>query len=174
MDRGFQRVVWHKGWGFRSEIEYDNSYYTPRYYDEMEVKNSKKFCADLWFDEAMEWMDGQIDKKQPFFTYLSLNTPHTPYDPLPEDLALFEGKVQSKDVARFFALIYNIDRNFGRLDDWMKERGINDNTVIIYMNDNGTSKGAQIYNAGMKGQKNSQYEGGHRGCLLYTSPSPRD
>lgn len=170
MDRGFQRVVWHKGWGFRSEIEYDNSYYTPRYYDEMEVKNSKKFCADLWFDEAMEWMDAQIDKKQPFFTYLSLNTPHKPFDPLPEDLALFEGKVQSKDVARFFALIYNIDRNFGRLDDWMKERGITDNTVIIYMTDNGTSRGYQIYNAGMKGHKGSQYEGGHRGICFIRWP----
>jgi len=169
MDRGFQRVVWHKGWGLASEIEYDNSYYKTRYLDQMHIKYSNQFCANLWFDEAMEWMDIQIEKKQPFFTYLTLNTPHSPFDPLPEDLALYEDKVP-ETAARFFALINNIDHNYGRLEKWLQERGIRDNTVLVFMNDNGSSAGASIYNSGMKGKKGSEYEGGHRAICFIRWP----
>lgn len=169
MDRGFQRVVWHKGWGLASEIEYDNSYYRTRYLDEMEVKFSDKFCANLWFDKAMEWMAGQVDDKRPFFSYIALNTPHSPFDPLAEDKAPYVGKVEDK-VASFYGLISNIDQNFARLDDWLDKTGIRDNTLVLFMNDNGSSAGDLVHNAGMRGKKGSEYEGGHRAICFFRWP----
>jgi len=171
MDRGFQRVVWHKGWGLASEIEYDNDYYYTRYYDEMEVKYSDRFCANLWFDKAMEWMDEQIDNEQPFFTYLALNTPHSPFHSLEKDFQKYKDKVKDPNVAHFFGLISNADQNYARLDRWMADRKIRDNTIIVYMNDNGTSKGDRIFNAGMRGKKGSGYDGGHRAICFIRWPN---
>lgn len=179
MDRGFQRVVWHKGWGLASEVEFDNSYCRTRYFDEMEQKQSEEFCANLWFDEAMTWMGEQVERKQPFFAYIALNTPHSPFDPLPEDYALYKGKVGDERAEKFFALIHNIDWNYGRLDRWLGEKGIRDDTIVVYMNDNGTSAGSGVFTAGMRGRKGSEYEGGHRGICFVRWPNggfdgPRD
>lgn len=171
MDRGFQRVVWHKGWGLASEIEYDNDYYYTRYLDEMEVKYSDRFCANLWFDEAMKWMDHQIEAKQPFFSYIALNTPHSPFHALEEDYNKYKDKVEDPNVAHFFGLISNVDDNYGRLDRWLEKRGIKDDTIIIFMNDNGSSRGDKIYNAGMRGKKGSGYEGGHRAICFIRWPN---
>ena len=171
MDRGFQRVVWHKGWGLASEIEYDNDYYYTRYLDEMEVKYSDRFCANLWFDEAMKWMDQQIEAKQPFFSYIALNTPHSPFHALEEDYNKYKDQVGDPNVAHFFGLISNVDDNYGRLDRWLEKRGIKDDTIIVFMNDNGSSRGDKIYNAGMRGKKGSGYEGGHRGICFVRWPN---
>ena len=162
MDRGFQRVVWHKGWGLASEIEYDNDYYRTRYLDEMEVNFSERFCANLWFDKAMDWMGKRVDSGKPFFSYIALNTPHSPYHSLEKDYEKYSDQVSDPDTAHFFGLISNIDQNIARLDDWMTERGVRDNTILIYMTDNGTARGENIYNAGMRGKKGSGYDGGHR------------
>ena len=171
MDRGFQRVVWHKGWGLASEIEYDNDYYYTRYLDEMEVMYCDRFCANLWFDEAMKWMDHQIEAKQPFFSYIALNTPHSPFHALEEDYNKYKDKVEDPNVAHFFGLISNVDDNYGRLDRWLEKRGIKDDTIIIFMNDNGSSRGDKIYNAGMRGKKGSGYEGGHRAICFIRWPN---
>ena len=171
MDRGFQRVVWHKGWGLASEIEYDNDYYYTRYLDEMEVKYSDLFCANLWFDEAMKWMDQQIAAKQPFFSYIALNTPHSPFHALEKDYDKYKDHVDDPNVAHFFGLISNADDNYGRLDSWLEMRGIKDDTIIVFMNDNGSSRGDKIYNAGMRGKKGSGYEGGHRAICFIRWPN---
>lgn len=170
IDRGFQRAVWHKGWGLASEVEYDNDYYYTRYLDQLETKFSDRFCANLWFDQAMKWMDEQAGKGQPFFTYLALNTPHSPFDALPEDLALYKDKVDDPRTANFFALIHNIDQNYARLESWLTEKKIRDNTLIVFMNDNGTSKGELVFNAGMRGKKGHAYEGGHRAICFIRWP----
>ena len=171
IDRGFQRVVWHKGWGLASEIEYDNDYYYTRYLDEMEVKYSDRFCANLWFDEAMKWMDQQIEAKQPFFSYIALNTPHSPFHALEKDYNKYKGQVEDPNVAHFFGLISNADENFSRLDRWLEKRAIKDDTIIVFMNDNGSSRGDKIYNAGMRGKKGSGYEGGHRAICFIRWPN---
>lgn len=167
MDRGFQRVVWHKGWGLASEIEYDNDLRYTRYLDQEETRFSDRFCANLWFDEAMAWMDQRAAANEPFFAYISLNTPHYPFHPLARDFARYRDAVEDPDLAGFLALIQNIDQNFARLDDWLEASGLRDNTLLVFMNDNGTAKGETIFNAGMRGKKGSPYEGGHRAiCFL--------
>jgi len=167
MDRGFERAVWHKGWGLASEIEYDNDYYYTRYLDQLETKYSTRFCANLWFDEAMEWISERAKEKEPFFTYLALNTPHSPFHARAEDYALYGDKVDDPNVAHFFGLIHNIDQNFARLDARLVELGIREDTLVVLMNDNGSSRGDKIFNAGMRGKKGSNYEGGHRAiCFL--------
>ena len=170
MDRGFDKCVWFKGWGLLSESEYDNDYYNTRYLDGLTPVVSGKYCTDLWFDEAIKWMDQQADNNQPFFTYIATNAPHGPFYALPGDVALYKNKVDSS-AAAFFGMLANIDRNVGRLDEWLEKKQLKNNTIVIYMNDNGGTGGVDVYNAGMKGKKGENYDGGHRAVCFFRWPA---
>ena len=97
----------------------------------MEVKYSDRFCANLWSDKAMTWMDEQIEAKRPFFAYIALNTPHSPFHSLRKDFTKYKDRVDDPLVAHFFGLISNIDQNCARLDHWLTEKKIRENTLIV-------------------------------------------
>ena len=59
-------------------------------------------------------------------------------------------------------MIANIDNNVGALRSFLADEGIAENTIFIFTTDNGTSSGARVFNAGMRGRKGSEYDGGHR------------
>ena len=100
-------------------------------------------------------------RKEPFFVYLPTNAPHGPLW-VPEKYAdPYRGKVNA-DIAHFFGMIACIDENMGRLDAMLKESGLYDNTILIFMTDNGGTYGLPVWNAGMRGGKTEYYEGGHR------------
>lgn len=168
MDKGFDKCLWIKGWGLRSESEYDNDYYATRYRNELDEKtNTEMYCTDLWFHEAKDWMETKQDAGEPFFTYIALNAPHGPFDAPLEDYNYYKDKVANEKVASFLGMIHNIDANMAGLDKWMVSRGLKDNTILIYMGDNGTANGETVYNAGLRGKKGSHYEGGHRApCFI--------
>ncbi len=166
MDRGFDHAVWHKGWGISSVPDrWNNDYFDDTYWVNDETKAFRGYCTDIWFDEAMAWMGACGRDRAPFFAYLSLNAPHgplfvadnyrQPYADLPRPLATF------------FGMIANIDENMGRLEDMLERSGLDDNTILIFMTDNGGTVGVRFYNAGMRGGKMSLYDGGHRvPCLI--------
>jgi arylsulfatase A-like enzyme len=162
MDNGFDKSIWVKGWGLLSEMEYDNDYYETRYLDSLTTKYSNKYCSNLWFDKAMEWMDESAKSDKPFFTYIALNAPHGPFDSPKQDYDFYKDKVTNEKTASFFGMIKNIDRNMSRLENWMEAKGLKENTILIYMTDNGTAQGEDVFNADMRGKKTSLYEGGHR------------
>jgi arylsulfatase A-like enzyme len=166
MDRGFDKAVWFKGWGLQSEIEFDNDYVNPRYLDDLTEKRASKYCTDLWFDEAMSWMQQQTKSNQPFFTYLPTNTPHMPLWPPASHADLYKDKVDA-NTAAFFAMIANLDDNIGRLEKWLKDSGQYENTIVVFFTDNGGTVGRSVTNAGLRDAKSSHYEGGHRvPCFL--------
>jgi arylsulfatase A-like enzyme len=169
MDRGFEKCIWHQGWGLASAIEFDNDYYNTRYLDSLDAHISNMYCTDLWFKEAMKWMDEMNAAKQPFFTYLATNTPHGPLYAPNKDSAFYGGKVNGQE-AMFFGMIKNIDDNVASLEKWLTEKKLKKNTILIFMTDNGGTAGVNIYNAGMKGKKASNYEGGHRAACFVRWP----
>jgi arylsulfatase A-like enzyme len=170
MDRGFEKCIWFKGWGLLSEAEYDNDYYQTRYLDSLKTIQSNKYCTDLWFDEAMNWMDKMNNEHQLFFVYLPTNSPHGPFYALKDDYEFYKTKVKDSSTAEFFGMIKNIDKNLGRLDRWLEERHLKNNTLIVLMNDNGGTGGVNIYNAGMRGKKGDNYDGGHRAACFIRWP----
>lgn len=170
MDRGFQKSIWTKGWGLLSETEFDNDYYKTRYQDSLEIKYSNKYCTDLWFDEAMKWMDTQ-NGTQPFFTYIALNAPHGPFHSPKEEVAFYRDKVSDSTAASFLGMVSNIDKNMEKLDQWLVKRNLKSNTLVIFMNDNGGTGGVKVYNANMRGEKTSTYDGGHRAACFINWPA---
>jgi len=101
----------------------------------------------------------EANKDRPFFCYLPTNAPHGPYNVADKYSKPYRDKGIAADQANFYGMITNIDENMGRLMRRLKELKLEQNTILIFMTDNGTSGS---YAGGMRGKKGSEYEGGHR------------
>jgi arylsulfatase A-like enzyme len=78
--------------------------------------------------------------------------------------------VKNPNTAKFFGMIANIDDNVGRLVDQLKEWGLERETLLIFMNDNGGTAGVSVHNSGMRGQKNTPWLGGTRAASFWRWP----
>src|SRR5204862_490303 len=83
-----------------------------------------------------------VKGRQPFFAMITTNAPHAPLQVRPEDEARYTGKVPDANTAKYFGMVANIDDNIGRLLDHLRETGLERDTLVIFMNDNGGSGGA--------------------------------
>jgi arylsulfatase len=159
MERGFQEAKYHLGWGLSSAPEFDNDYFNGRYMDKGVSKRFNGYCCDFWFSQAMDWMRARKQNNEPFFCYLPTNTPHGPTWVAEKYSAPYRKPMLPAD---FFGMIANLDENLGKLDVFLRETGLRDNTILIFMTDNGATGGFNVHNAGMRGRKTQIYEGGHR------------
>ena len=169
-DRGFDHCVAHKGGGVGHFPDFwGNNYFDDTYFQNGKQQDYIGYCTDIWFDEAMKFIDQQ-DPEQPFFIYIATNAPHTPYLVADKYAAQYRNNPEIP-APEFYGMITNIDENFGRLLAFLDERNLTDNTILVFMTDNGSSGGVRCdknsfpikgFNAGMRGMKGSYYEGGHR------------
>jgi arylsulfatase len=132
------------------------------------IVQTEGFCTDLFFDASLAWIKRQHEAKQPYLAYISLNAPHGPmYAPESYKRRFLELGYDKSTAARY-GMVENIDDNVGIMMERLKEWQALDNTLIIFMTDNGMSmapikqKGKKFYpyNAGLKGRKNTPWEGG--------------
>jgi arylsulfatase A-like enzyme len=165
--RGFDEVFIHGGGGIGQTFPGscgdapDNMYNDPAILHNGTFEKTRGFCTDLFFGQALKWIDGRRGSGRPFFALITPNAAHTPLQ-CPEEYASRHAGQVPPDVARFFGLIENIDDNFGRLLAKLKDTGLEDNTLVIFLTDNGGTLGVQVFNAGMRGQKVTPYQGGTR------------
>ena len=159
MDRGFHEAKYFRGFGMSSAPEFDNDYFNGYYLDKGDRKQFQGYCTDFWFGEAMKWMGEQHRNNQPFFVYLPTNAPHGPTWVADEFSAPYRKPGLPAD---FFGMIANIDMNLGKLEKFLTDSGLRENTILVFMSDNGGTGGVRVFNAGMRGNKTTYYEGGHR------------
>lgn len=159
MERGFETAKYHLGWGFSAAPEFDNDYFNGRYMDNGVSKRFEGYCTDFWFREAKDWIEERRAKNEPFFCYLPTNTPHGPAWVAPKYSEPYRQKGQPAD---FFGMIANLDENLAALEKYLKAAGLKDNTIFIFMTDNGGTAGVPVFNAGMRARKTQIYDGGHR------------
>jgi len=173
-DRGFDLTVHHGAWGIGSIADY----YRNTYWDAVLSVNDNTeefegYCTDVWFDLAKEYIVNSSNSDQPYFMYLATNCPHAPHLCDDEYSDPYKDKVNTLQEAKFFGQISNIDENVGKLMSLLDSLGKADNTIVIYLTDNGSSRGYDIFNAGMRGHKTEPYEGGHRVPLFFRWPDGR-
>ena len=159
IDQGFEESVVSRGARSRPHTSPETeSYFDPVFSHNGELERYEGYSTDIYFNEAMRFIasaDGC-----PFFVYLSTNAPHSPYlvpDNYREPYAA-QG-LDDKD-ARIYGMITNIDDNVGRLLANLDELGLAEETIVIFMTDNGPT--TRRYNAGLRDDKGSTYEGGVR------------
>ncbi|MCG8601533.1 MAG: arylsulfatase, partial [Verrucomicrobiales bacterium] len=173
-DQGFDESLIHRGGGLAQPsepIENERRYTDPILFRNGEEVQAEGYCTDIYFDEAIEFMDQSKKAGKPFFVYLPPNAPHGPYHDVPEDLLkhyqsvdlapILEGKESEKHkdtVARVFAMVENIDQNMGKLDAYLKESGQFENTIVMFFTDNGPN--SMRYVGPFRGMKSHVHEGG--------------
>lgn len=163
--RGFDEVFMHGAGGIGQSYAGScgdapgNKYFDPAILHNNTFVKTKGFCTDIFFNQAMTWMESQKDKK-PFFAYISTNAPHGPFIAPDSYKKKFEEAGFPKSTVGFYGMIENIDDNIARLSQKLDQLGIADDTLLIFMTDNGPA--ASKYNGDHKGKKNSVDEGGTR------------
>jgi arylsulfatase A-like enzyme len=158
-DKGFQEVLVHGGGGVGQTPDYwGNDYFDDTYFRNGQPEKCQGYCTDIFFDAAMEFIEANRDA--PFFVYLPTNAPHGPYNVDPKYSQPYEDAGVERQQARFWGMITNFDENMGRLMAKLDELELADDTILVFLTDNGTS--GEGFNAGMRGRKGSEYDGGHR------------
>jgi arylsulfatase len=159
IDKGFEESVYHLGWGMLdSTPEFDNPLIDGRCFHNGRPEKFKGHCTDLWFDRAIAWMAERKKNGEPFLCYLPTNAPHAPYVEAEEYVQPYRGK----GPAGFFGMIAHLDKRFGDLDKFLTDSGLRENTIVIFMTDNGGTAGVKTHNAGLRAGKTTYYDGGHR------------
>ena len=164
-DRGFQETLCFP----LQEISSLSDYWENDYFDPMLNHNGKHerfvgYCTDIFFDQAIQWMTVQQATKKPFLCYLPLNACHGPqWSPEPIRAKLRkEFPNLSPGQIGYLAMLVNADANVGRLETFLVDHGLRDNTIVVFLSDNGGYSLIGTYNAGMRDGKSRLAEGGHR------------
>jgi arylsulfatase/arylsulfatase A len=190
MDQGFETAVVHRGGGIgqpSDPLQARRQYTDPVLFRNGVAEAFHGYCTDIYYREACAFIERARDAKQPFFVYLPDNTPHGPFHDVPEDLyrhylskkitpESFPNvpgghpvpQIDADFLARVFAMISNVDRNVGRLLDRLEQLELTDNTIVIFMCDNGPN--SRRFVRGYRANKGSVYEGGIRSPFFIRWP----
>jgi arylsulfatase A-like enzyme len=181
--RGFDKSIVHGAGGVGQAPDYwGNDYTDDHYKDNGTWRPFEGYCTDVWFREAMRFIDDSKD--QPFFLYLPTNVAHQTRPHAPERHRARYSEADTNDTLRtYWAMLDNFDENLGLLLEKLGKSGQLENTILLFMSDNGTCMGegeypkeqratwSETYNGGMRGQKGSHYEGGHRVFCFIRHPA---
>lgn len=183
--RGFDEAFIHGAGGIGQAYDCscadvpNNKYFDPVIRHNGAFVKTEGFCTDLFFTAALGWIKQQSQQQQPFFAYVVTNAPHGPFVAPPKNAQRFSELGFGEDQAGFYGMVENIDENVGRLMSKLEQWQLLDNTLVIFMSDNGMTGGGSgdprkplghfsdgtrldFYNADMKGLKGSADEGGVR------------
>ncbi len=119
---------------------------------------TKGFITDVLTDEAIKFIGK--NSEEPFFCYLPYNAPHSPFQVPDKYFNKYKNKGLDDELAAVYGMVENVDDNVGRLLNYLKTNNLEENTIVIFMTDNGPN--TVRYNGVMRGIKGSVHEGGVR------------
>ena len=170
IDQGFEEAIWHKSGGIGQTPDKPNSYLDPWLWRNDEKFQSRGYCTDVFFEAAAEFIERHRD--EPFFVYLPTNAPHTPLEIADAYWKPYADAGVDETTAKVYGMVENIDQNFDRLLTRLEELELADDTIIVFLSDNGPQQ--QRYTAGLRGRKSSTYEGGIRALSFWRWPQGFD
>lgn len=149
------------------------NYFSPVLEHNGDLVKGDGFIIDDLTNHALSFIEE--NKNNPFFVYIPYNTPHSPMQVPEKWWTRFEGwepglghhdpgKENLQHTRAALAMCENIDWNVGRIIKTLGDLGLEENTIIIYLSDNGPN--GWRWNGGMKGMKGSTDEGGVRSPMI--------
>jgi arylsulfatase A-like enzyme len=181
---------WHLGGGKKGpgyaphERGFDEAIFTsnqlgrtnPKLSHNGKMRTFNGYCVDVVFSECMKWVDEIRSRDAPYFAYVATSAPHVPLAAPAEYRELYADAPLTSKAKTYYAMISNIDSNFGKLLGWLDDKkGAKRETIVIFMTDNGhaisgasgaghdkygTLSNKGLFNAGMRGGKGQPWQGG--------------
>lgn len=135
-----------------------------------ELFKPKRYVTDYLTDEAEKAIEANRNK--PFFLYLAYTAPHTPLQATKDDYEAL-AHIEDHTLRVYAAMVRNLDRNIGRVLKSLKDKGLDDNTIVIFTSDNGGAHyvGLDGLNSPYRGWKATFFEGGIRVPLFMRWPA---
>ncbi len=173
-NRGFDEVFIHGAGGIGQAYPGScadvpgNTYFDPIIRHNGTFVKTAGFCTDVFFAQALAWIKEKSEENKPFFAYIATNAPHAPFNAPERYKKKFIEQHYPLNSQGYYGMIENIDDNLGILMEKLNALKLSDNTLLIFMSDNGKpfnggqNRHGEVYNAGMKGFKGSAHEGGTR------------
>ncbi len=142
------------------------NYFNPLLQHNQEQVNPNGYITDILTDKAIGFIDEKLSAGEPYFCYIPYNAPHAPYQVPDEYYDKYKHlKKDSLDMLpAVYAMCENVDHNIGRIMTKLEQTNSLENTIIVFMTDNGPNN--YRYNGGMRGKKGMIYEGGIKVPLL--------
>ncbi|MEM6628535.1 MAG: arylsulfatase [Bacteroidota bacterium] len=181
VDQGFDYSLVHHAGGMaqvgdpNTWFRKDSAYFDPILVENGENVQKMGYCSDIFTNAAIDFIGK--NREGPFFCYLPFNAPHTPlqlpkhYEDMYADLSIDSStyprfdrsfpQMRERDIEaarKVYGMVSNIDDNVGRLLKQLDEWELTDNTLVIFLTDNGPQQ--RRYTGGFRGLKSSVYEGG--------------
>ena len=145
------------------------------------IQEQNGYLTEMFTDEAVGFIERSVEKEEPFFLYLAHLAVHHPWQ-VPEsyverlkDLSVKEG-VAGEERRHFAGMALALDDGIGKVMETLEKQGVDDNTLVVFMSDNGTPPGQGFAQPRRKkrgettmsspgpfnGFKGTNYEGGIR------------
>ncbi len=178
-DLGFDETLMHNAGGIGQPGDHPENHWREgeSYFDPVLHRNGRPerhtgYCTDIFTDAAIELVTSGVE---PFFCYLATNAPHTPLQIDDTWVEPYRELGVNEVHARLYGMVENIDWNVGRLLDALPA-----DTVVVYTSDHGPCpsargpKGEQRWNAGLRGEKGSLYQGAVKVPCFWRLPGQVD
>ena len=171
LNRGFHSFYGHLGGGHRyfpEELTIEDSYsisdeplsYRTWIMRDHQPEKTDEYLTDEFSNEAIKFIEK--NKSGPFFLYLAYNAPHGPLQAPPKYLDRFD-HIEDPKRKTYAAMVSALDDGVGRLLDQLQALGIEENTLVFFLSDNGGPEPNNGSNNGpLREGKSSIYEGGNR------------
>lgn len=172
LDRGFQHALLVGGGATGQTPDFwDNTMFDPHLQENGVWKPFRGYMTGIFVEEALRWIR---QDKEPWFCYLPLNAPHVPLQISDEWAAPYLAEGLSGRLAKFYGMISNLDAEVGRLLAELEKNGGAENTIVVFLGDNGTALGGDPqpgeFTGGLRGTKGSAYQGGVRVPAVFSWP----
>jgi arylsulfatase A-like enzyme len=119
------------------------------------------YLTDELSEAGLRFINKQAENNQSFFLFLAYNAPHTPMHATEKYLSRFPD-IEDKKRKTYAAMVSAVDDGVGNVLRTLKDNGIEENTLIVFLSDNGGAHNNASQNTPLRGTKGSVYEGGLR------------
>lgn len=136
----------------------------------------KGYTTDLITAESVKCINEYSQSDNPFFLYVAFNAPHSPLLAKEEDIALYTGNFNQlsqdeKDRVTYSAMVTCMDRGIGAIRKALRDKGIEENTLIIFFSDNGGDPNFGATSTPLRGGKFQEFDGGVRSPAIVSYPA---